>query len=151
MKEITKIGDRVLYVDTDSMVFESKKNEYEPKTGEYLGQLTNELHDGNYIEEFVSAGPKNYCYKLNNGKTNALVKGFQLNNTTAKKINFETIKEVVTEDQSKTIITEQLRFSRDKVNWTNSTSVINKRYGLVYDKRILFDDFKTLLPFGWRE
>ena len=83
--------------------------------------------------------------------TIALVKGFQLNNTTAKKINFETIKEVVTEDQSKTIITEQLRFSRDKVNWTNSTSVINKRYGLVYDKRILFDDFKTLLPFGWRE
>jgi hypothetical protein len=55
----------------------------------------------------------------------------------------------VTTDQSKQIITEQLRFSRDKVNWTNSTSIIKKSYRLVFDKRILFHDFKTL-PFGWR-
>ena len=93
--------------------------------------------------------PKNYCYKLDGGKTKALVKGFALNHTSSKKINFESIKNIVTNNQSKQIITNQLRFSRDKVDWTNSTSIIKKSYRLVFDKRILFNDFKTL-PFGWR-
>jgi hypothetical protein len=151
LEEITLIGERVLYVDTDSMIFISDPNLYEPQTGKYLGQLTNEINekDGKHIIEFVSAGPKNYCYKLDGGKTKALVKGFALNNTSSKQINFESIRNVVTTDQSKQIITEQLRFSRDKVNWTNSTSIIKKSYRLVFDKRILFNDFKTL-PFGWR-
>ena len=151
LEEITLIGDRVLYVDTDSMIFISDPNLYEPQTGKYLGQLTNEINekDGKHIIEFVSAGPKNYCYKLDGGKTKALVKGFALNNTSSKEINFESIRNIVTTDQSKQIITDQLRFSRDKVNWTNSTSIIKKSYRLVFDKRILFHDFKTL-PFGWR-
>ena len=151
LEEITLIGERVLYVDTDSMIFISDPNLYEPQTGKYLGQLTNEINekDGKHIIEFVSAGPKNYCYKLDGGKTKALVKGFALNNTSSKQINFESIRNVVTTDQSKQIITEQLRFSRDKVNWTNSTSIIKKSYRLVFDKRILFNDFTTL-PFGWR-
>ena len=149
LEEITKIGDRVLYVDTDSMIFKSVINMYEPITGKNLGQLTDEIKDGKYIVEYVSAGPKNYAYKKDNGETNALVKGFALNHTTAKSINFESIKDIVTNDQSKKIITEQLKFSRDKVNWTNSTSIIKKTYRLVYDKRILNEDFTTL-PFGWR-
>ena len=43
--------------------------------------FTNEIKpkDGKNIIEFVSAGPKNYAYKLDSGKTNALVKGFALN------------------------------------------------------------------------
>jgi hypothetical protein len=89
LKEITLIGERVLYVDTDSMIFISDPNLYEPQTGKYLGQLTNEINekDGKHIIEFVSAGPKNYCYKLDGGKTKALVKGFALNNTSSKQIN----------------------------------------------------------------
>ena len=151
LEEITKIDRRVLYVDTDSMIFISKPDYYEPTIGKYLGQLTNEIKpkDGKNIIEFVSAGPKNYAYKLDSGKTNALVKGFALNHTTAQSINFDSIREIVTTDQSKQIITQQIKFSRDKVDWTNSTSIINKTYRLVYDKRILFDDHQTL-PFGWK-
>ena len=151
LEEITKIGERVLYVDTDSMIFISKPDLYEPKTGKYLGELTNEIKpkDGQKIVEFISAGPKNYCYKTDRGKTYALVKGFALNYTTSQKINFESIKQLVTKNQSNQIMTEQLRFSRDKVNWKNQTSIIQKTYRLVYDKRILCNDFKAL-PFGWR-
>ena len=51
-------------MDTDSMIFISRPNEYEPKTGKYLGQMTNEIDSkkGNFISKFVSAGPKNYSY-----------------------------------------------------------------------------------------
>jgi hypothetical protein len=46
-----------------------------------LGEFTNELKpkDGNYIREFVSAGPKNYAYQLESGKTFCKIKGFTVN------------------------------------------------------------------------
>jgi hypothetical protein len=33
---------------------------YEPDSADYLGKLTNEIKGDSFIEEFVSAGPKNY-------------------------------------------------------------------------------------------
>ena len=55
------IGERVLYVDIDSIIFMSRPGDKDPKTGSFLGELTNELKKK--ITEFVSGGPKNYAYK----------------------------------------------------------------------------------------
>ena len=54
---LDQLQERVLYYDTDSVIFVSKPGEPEPPLGPYLGQLTNELKDG-YITTFVSGGPK---------------------------------------------------------------------------------------------
>ncbi len=59
-EELFKIDDRVLYFDTDSIIFNSKESHYEPKLADYLVKFTNEIKGDNYIEEFVKAGPKNY-------------------------------------------------------------------------------------------
>jgi len=83
--EIEKLGKRVLYFDTDSIIYVSTDNlnEYDPTIGEYLGDLTNKIDesDGNFIVEFVSAGPKNYAYKTetDKGVTKCTIKGFTLN------------------------------------------------------------------------
>ncbi|XP_071581882.1 uncharacterized protein [Temnothorax nylanderi] len=58
---------RVLYYDTDSCIYLSTgdPNEYEPRTGNFLGDMTDELESygrGTYIEKFVSGGPKLYAY-----------------------------------------------------------------------------------------
>ncbi|XP_077270142.1 uncharacterized protein LOC143901589 [Temnothorax americanus] len=58
---------RVLYYDTDSCIYVSTgdPNEYEPRTGNFLGDMTDELEsygNGSYIEKFVSGGPKFYAY-----------------------------------------------------------------------------------------
>jgi hypothetical protein len=37
---------------------------------DYSGKFTNETKGDNFIEEFVSAGPENYGYKLNNVSIN---------------------------------------------------------------------------------
>ena len=63
-----KLDKRVLYYDTDLVIFVSSPNdEYEPHTGSLLGQLTDELEDygvGSFIETFVSGGPKFYAYRV---------------------------------------------------------------------------------------
>ena len=41
--EIARLGDRVLYFDTDSIVFISQPSEYEPKLGKFLCESTDEI------------------------------------------------------------------------------------------------------------
>ncbi|CAH0561769.1 unnamed protein product [Brassicogethes aeneus] len=53
---------RVLYLDTDSVIFTHKSGEFLPEVGDYLGLLTN--GPGSNIIEFVSGGPKNYANKV---------------------------------------------------------------------------------------
>ena len=55
------LQERVLYYDTDSVIFVSKPNDRELPIGPYPGELTDEL-GGNYITAFVSGGPKNYSF-----------------------------------------------------------------------------------------
>lgn len=146
--ELEKIGNRVLYFDTDSIIYISRAGEYKPKLGNYLGELTSELDTNDYIEEFVSAGPKNYGYRTKSGKTSCTVKGFTLNTSTKETINFDAIKRVVLQNRDENIQVEQMRFVRNKNNWTIRTDNHYKKYRFVYNKRVLFENLETL-PFGF--
>ncbi|KAF4518576.1 hypothetical protein B566_EDAN015731 [Ephemera danica] len=64
-KLLDQLGERILYYDTDSVIFTQKPGEFTPPTGEFLGELTDECADygeNSFITEFVSNGPKNYSY-----------------------------------------------------------------------------------------
>ena len=74
---LEQLNRRVLYFDTDSVIYVAKEGEWEPPTGSYLGELTDEL-DGGHITTFVSGGPKNYVYETNNDKTVCKVRGITL-------------------------------------------------------------------------
>ena len=150
LTELNKLEERVLYFDTDSIIFRSKPNMYDPKLGDFLGELTNEisLKDGNYISEFISAGPKNYAYKLDTGITKCTIKGFTLNYITNLNLNFDSIKEIVLQDHKKKLAIKQLKFTRNKSTWEINTSRKKKLYSFVYDKRVIIDNYETL-PFGY--
>ena len=80
------LQERVLYYDTDSVVFVHEPGKPEPPLGDYLGDLTDEL-DGDYITTFVSGGPKNYAYVTNNDKCVTKIRGITLDHATTKKLN----------------------------------------------------------------
>ena len=127
-----------------------KKNSiYEPKIGDYLGEFTNEIENNEEIVVFASAGPKNYTYKLGNGKEFTKVKGITLNFKNAKIIDFEKIRSIVFQQtneekvQTNTIV-------RNKKDWSLSTKNQIKTYKMIYDKRILFNNLTTL-PFGYKK
>jgi hypothetical protein len=96
-----------LYCDKDSVIYVPKVDEApEVKTGDYLGDLTDELEEfwpQSFIQEFVSGGPKNYAYSVfcpTKGKcTNKCkVNGIALNYEYSKFVNFMSFRRVILED-----------------------------------------------------
>ncbi|XP_072757481.1 uncharacterized protein [Anoplolepis gracilipes] len=62
-----RLDRRVLYYNMDSCIYVStgEPDEYEPRTGNFLEDMTDELEShgrSSYIEAFVSGGPKFYAY-----------------------------------------------------------------------------------------
>lgn len=160
-----RLQSRVLYHDTDSLIFSVKNNDsYIPPLGEYLGDLTNELSckelnctnqfcEGHWIEEFVSCGPKNYTYRVNTGEIVCKVRGFSLNHKASLIINFESMKESLyawKNNDNMKLVTVKTELRRDKYEPKVITKVIEKRYGVVYNKRNVKDDLTTV-PYGYKE
>ena len=85
------LKDRVLYMDTDSIIYKTREGQVTLPTRRFLGEFTNET-PGDSIVEFVSGGPKNYGYLTKNGKTECKVRGFSLNYETKQRVNYETMK-----------------------------------------------------------
>ena len=158
-----RLGKRVLYHDTDSIIFSVKDGEYVPPLGTYLGQLTDELTckelgcknkycSGHWIEEFVSCGPKNYSFRVNTGEIVCKVRGFSLNYKSSLILNFESMKEALVawkRNEKKELVTVKTELVRDKYKPKVFNRVISKHYGVVYDKRQVLPDF-TSIPFGFR-
>ena len=119
-----------------------------PLLGNFLGDFTNELDKDDFIIEFVSGGPKNYAYKLNNGKTQCVVKGYAINYLTNLLLNFDSIKECVG-NPSAQIKIPQLKFIKNNSTWLIKTNIVEKTYDCcTYNKRILLKNGETI-PYGF--
>ena len=146
-KEMKRLGQRVIYHDTDSLIYYAKDGDYEPELGNYLGDLTNEIstEDGGYITEICCPGPKNYAYKTASGKTKCVVKGFSMNHQALLSLNFNVIKDLVLkksdsvrEEEQEPVLVNHLRFRRE--NHQNKTDIFPKIYNTLYNKRIVVND-----------
>ncbi len=146
------LQERVLYYDTDSVIYVSEPGKPEPSLGNYLGDLTDEL-DGDYITKFMSGGPKNYAYHTAKGKSETKVRGITLNHSTQQKISPEVIRALVylhtkCEVEAKVTVNIPFKITRDKKEKNIVTKKMNKDYRIVYDKRVIVDNSKTL-PYGF--
>jgi hypothetical protein len=105
------LGQRVLYYDTDSVIFTQKEGEPDVETGDYLGDWTDELREygpGAYISEFVSGGPKNYAFEVTVPTTHSKsyvvkAKGFTLNQRNLQVVNFNSMKQMVLQSENQLI------------------------------------------------
>ena len=99
-----KLGERCLYCDTDSVIFTTKPGEYIPETGQFIGDLTNEVTTPDepeaYITKFASCRSKNYAYEVyypnsDTKKYFVKVKGLSLNFITSNIVNFHVMKTLI--------------------------------------------------------
>ena len=152
---LEKLDKRVLYMDTDSIIYHSREGQQMIPTGRFLGEFTNET-PGDSIAEFVTGGPKNYGYLTKNGKTECKVRGFSLNYETKQRLNYETMKKnLLLEledplDKPRTItISIPDYFDRDQIQKKIKLTERVKQYKLVFDKRILDLSTKQSTPYGY--
>ena len=152
------LGERVLYYDTDSIIYlEEKPGQLKPDLGHYPGDFTSELGTDEYIEEFVSGGPKNYGYTTNNGKVECKVRGFRLNSEGKTQLNYDVMRQNVKDEiqtplqqprQIQVVKTHQI--VRKPQDYTIYTHPQYKWYQLVYDKRVVDPHTFKTYPYGYQ-
>jgi len=161
MEKILEFGrDRLLYFDTDSIIYVEMEGEKILECGEYLGELTDELNDygpGAYIKEFVSGGPKNYAYCVQTlggeNFTTIKTKGIKMNgavlNTLTLKLMVDFVKAYtdIADKKQLSINVPQLRFGVEKDTHKVFTADIFKIYRVVSEKRRVLGN--NTLPYGY--
>lgn len=153
---LEKLGKRVLYYDTDSVVFTTKPPQVKPELGDFLGELTSELPPNTYITKFISAGPKNYSYVISSpcpktGKdTFCKVKGINLNFDNLKLVNCETMEKFVKSPGHEDVVTipEPSKIIRDPKTGKLLSRDRKKDYRVVYTKRVITENYGTI-PYGY--
>ena len=146
------LGEQVLYYDTDSVIYKWSAGLPKVPTGDFLGDLKDELN-GDHIVEFVSGGPKNYAYRTEREKTECKVRGFTLNVRGKETLNFDsmrrTILNVLKGEEEEIHQFNPTHFKRDTTLKDVSHVPQKKRYRLVFEKRVIGPSTKSSLPFGY--
>ena len=149
-----RLQHQVLYYDTDSVIYAWKEGQPQIETGDYLGEMTDEL-DGDVIKEFVSGGAKNYGYETVGGKFVCKVRGFTLNVRGREKLNYQTMKDHIVDTLEEEEPAEPIavvnpnHFHRDQTAKKMKMTRQEKKYRLVFDKRVIDRSTKRSHPFGY--
>lgn len=134
------------------MIYTQKEGEPEPHVGDFLGDLTDELDEGDSITEIVIAGPKNYAFKTAKGKEVCKVKGFSLNYANSEILNFESMKDTVFNrgdpEMGRYSTINHNKIHRDKLSGDLFSEEEIKRYACVHTKRVVLPNL-TSVPYGY--
>ena len=147
------LQERVLYYDTDSVVYVHEPGKPDPPLGDCLGELTDELKGG-YITTFMSGGPKNYGYVTNTGEAILKIRGISLTYDATLTLNIGTMRELVESyvvdgaRHEKVTITIPNKITRDKKEKQIVTKRTKKDYRVVYNKRVVNENYDTV-PYGY--
>lgn len=95
----------------------------------------------------MSGGPKNYAFKTDAGKSVQRVKGITLNHRASQIVTMKALEKMIFKALEEVIVTYPHKIQRTKRH-----ELLMKRFTkksqIVYDKRQIIDDFKTL-PLGY--
>lgn len=159
-KYLDRLGERVLYYDTDSVIYTQKIDEDVLELGDLLGELTDELANygtGSFISEAVFSSEKSYAFRVETPSQEAQqvckVKGIKLTYKNAAKINFDTLKRMVLSSHLEN--EDNKVFLNDRMILRTADSYIyscNKIYTFKINakkrRRVGYDKIRTL-PYGW--
>jgi len=158
------LGERVLYFDTDSVIYSWKPGQPHVPLGNYLGDFTNEIKphkvtkQPDWIVEFAAAGPKNYCYRTHLGKSECKVRGFTLNVRGQAVLNFDSMKDHILSEIQEPEPNPRLipvvnphKIKRVTESKTLQTVEETKKYRVVTDKRVLNTDTFMTFPSGYQQ
>ena len=149
------LGQRTIYVDTDSIIYTISPGEVDLPTGPLLGDLTNELESygaNAFIKLIVIAAPKLYGYIISKEDgtfhTVCKMKGIRLNYQNSQTVNFESLKSLVTGEKN----TLELNYCSIRSDPFHSIMNVpeTKTCKVVCTKR-RYLGLNSSLPYGYKE
>lgn len=155
---LEKVGENILYCDTDSLIFvDNKENPLSFTISNFLGDLTDEVEcfgTNAFISEFVSTGPKTYSLKVETEKGPEYIikcKGITINFENSKIINFECLKSMVTDEsfQDSVCVKNERKIKRKRPGIIIS-ALEKKHLSFTFDKRAVTDDYFSY-PYGFKK
>ena len=158
LKHIDAVGDGIMYCDTDSIIFLTRKishgdspDNYDiyPKLGDSLGELSNELAPGKHITRFSAIAPKSYAYRCNDETEICKFKGITLNFLNSQRINFQAVTDLLYGEVESISLQPQTQFARQKYEGVIFNVDLVKSVKPTFNKRRILPNFDTL-PFGYK-
>lgn len=142
---IGKLGQRLLYCDTDSCIYEFDKNKWNPKEGDLLGEWEAEFKEP--MREFVAPAPKTYAYEKVSGKGDIKSKGIQFSEENSKAVNLKEYKKLI--DTQEKIKAKALVFRKTTNGMICQSNPKDLSFNTKSFKRIVnLEDYSTV-PFGY--
>jgi hypothetical protein len=174
--EMNKLGSRVLYHDTDSVIYEHNPNLYNIPEGKYLGEWEDET-GGKPIIAFTSTGPKTYSYAtlqnpvpynehdlrkrgaeywLSDDEQTvreivyaSKCKGFSLNSYNSQQVNFKSMHQLIL-GKVPWLKTKALKFYWSRLKNAMTSNYESKYLTFKYDKGHIDKLDYTVYPFGYK-
>lgn len=132
----------------DSIVSFHTPGDPEMMVGDFLGDYTNELDDGDHIKQWRCLGCKNYSYKTAQGQEVCKIRGFTLNYRNSLVLNFEKLDHMVKNWNETVETVNPSKICRDKKTNTLYNRREVKVYRAVYTKRQINSEMDTF-PYGF--
>jgi hypothetical protein len=150
-EKLDKLNERVLYHDTDSIIYTTTGNQEEIEIGDRLGQWSDECGDSNtnWIEEFVSLGPKTYAYRTKKGECVVKCKGISLTPGAKQVVHMKSMIYLLLHEDKNLTVNYPRKIIRDTTAKQLKTVSMNKDLRLVYTKRQRQPMSIVTLPFGY--
>jgi hypothetical protein len=140
------LGERVLYFDTDSIIYQHDDSQFNPTIVNSLGGWTDEL-GGDHFVKYMSGGLKNYAYETRGGKSVCKVKGLTLNYRASHIVSPATLEKML-EGEEEEVHVRYPHFIQRTHQHDVRTVLLVKKYQIVYDKRQQVHHYNTL-PYGY--
>jgi hypothetical protein len=142
--ELYQLDDRVIYCDTDSIIYKHHPEKHNIPEGELLGQWESETKLP--IVKVLAIAPKSYGYETSDGKVEVKCKGISLHYNNSKKYNMDSLNTLITGKGKETeILTTKMEFIKDNKKGTITTRNTDKKisYKPELFKRTVNDDYTT--------
>ena len=111
--------------------------------------------EGVVIQEFVTGGPKNYTYRLQNGKTECKIRGFTQDEQGMALLNFDSMRKHMLrainspkKEMEPTAVPVSINMVTDRTTKKICLTPKVKNYRLVFEKRVIKTADCTSSPFG---
>lgn len=159
MEKIIENGfDRLLYFDTDSVMYIKRPGDVDIPTGDFLGEMTDEITggwgEGARGVRFCSAGPKNYAFEVMkpDGSTDVVMKTKGIANyaKTLSVLNIKKMMEMVEhflENKHDILYKDQFLIRGNKYTHDVVSKTIGKAYKVVSEKRCIRGNYTV--PYGY--